>query len=160
MVIGVSILSKAPSGIRGLDEITGGGLPRGRASLICGGAGSGKTLFALTYLVEGVLKYDEPGVFICFEETEEELAANVASLGFDLKQLIASNKLAVDYVHVERSEIEETGEYDLDGLFVRIDYAIKSVGAKRVALDTMEACFPAFPMRAFFEPSCAACFGG
>jgi circadian clock protein KaiC len=141
MVIGVSILSKAPSGIRGLDEITGGGLPRGRASLICGGAGSGKTLFALTYLVEGVLKYDEPGVFICFEETEEELAANVASLGFDLKQLIASNKLAVDYVHVERSEIEETGEYDLDGLFVRIDYAIKSVGAKRVALDTMEALF-------------------
>ncbi len=141
MAAGINTLSKAPSGITGLDEITGGGLPRGRASLICGGAGSGKTLFALTHLVEGALKYGEPGAFICFEETEEELAANVASLGFDLKQLIASNKLAVDYVHVERSEIEETGEYDLDGLFVRIDYAIKSVGAKRVALDTIEALF-------------------
>ena len=98
-------------------------------------------MFGLTYLVEGALHYDEPGVFICFEETEEELAANVASLGFDLKQLIAANKLAVDYVRVERSEIEETGEYDLEGLFVRIDYAIKSVGAKRVVLDTIEALF-------------------
>ncbi len=141
MNTGVAALSKTPSGIRGLDEITGGGLPSGRASLICGGAGSGKTLFGLTYLVEGALHYDEPGVFICFEETEEELAANVASLGFDLKQLIAANKIAVDYVRVERSEIEESGEYDLEGLFVRIDYAIKSVGAKRVALDTIEALF-------------------
>ena len=141
MNTGVAALSKTPSGIRGLDEITGGGLPSGRASLICGGAGSGKTLFGLTYLVEGALHYNEPGVFICFEETEEELAANVASLGFDLKQLIAANKIAVDYVRVERSEIEESGEYDLEGLFVRIDYAIKSVGAKRVALDTIEALF-------------------
>ncbi len=98
-------LAKVPSGIGGFDEITGGGLPKGRASLICGGAGSGKTLFALTYLVEGALRYDEPGVFMCFEENEEELAANVAS-----------KKLSVDYVHVERSEIEETGGYDLDGL--------------------------------------------
>src|SRR5271165_859326 len=125
-------LAKLPSGIRGLDEITGGGLPKGRASLVCGGAGSGKTLFALTYLVEGALKYGEPGVFMCFEENEEELAANIASLGYDLDSLIASKKLSVDYVHVERSEIEETGEYDLEGLFVRLDYAIKSVGAKRV----------------------------
>ncbi len=134
-------LPKIASGVSGLDEITGGGLPKGRASLICGGAGSGKTLFALTFLVEGVLKYDEPGVFICFEENEDELAANVASLGYDLKKLIATNKLAIDYIHVERSEIEETGEYDLDGLFVRLDYAIKSVGAKRVVLDTIEALF-------------------
>lgn len=134
-------LAKLPSGIRGLDEITGGGLPKGRASLVCGGAGSGKTLFALTYLVEGALKYGEPGVFMCFEENEEELAANIASLGYDLDSLIASKKLSVDYVHVERSEIEETGEYDLEGLFVRLDYAIKSVGAKRVGLDTLEALF-------------------
>ena len=134
-------LSKVPSGISGLDEVTGGGLPKGRASLICGGAGSGKTLLAMTFLVEGALKYDEPGVFMCFEENEDELAANVASLGYDLKELIADKKLAVDYVHVERSEIEETGEYDLDGLFVRLDYAIKSVGAKRVVLDTIEALF-------------------
>jgi circadian clock protein KaiC len=134
-------LSKVPSGISGLDEVTGGGLPKGRASLICGGAGSGKTLFAMTFLVEGALKYDEPGVFLCFEENEDELTANVASLGYDLKTLIATKKLAVDYVHVERSEIEETGEYDLDGLFVRLDHAIKSVGAKRVVLDTIEALF-------------------
>ena len=145
MSAGISALSKTPSGVRGLDEITGGGLPEGRASLICGGPGSGKTLFALTFLVEGALRYNEPGVFICFEETEDELAANVASLGFDLKQLIASNKLSVDYVRVERNEIEETGEYDLDGLFVRIDYAIKSVGAKRIALDTIEALFSGLP---------------
>ena len=134
-------LSKTPSGIKGLDEITGGGLPQGRPSLICGSAGSGKTLFALTYLLEGARKYDEPGAFICFEETEEELAANVASLGYDLEGLVASKKIVVDHVRVERSEIEETGEYDLEGLFVRIDYAIKTVGARRVALDTIEALF-------------------
>lgn len=134
-------LSKIRSGISGLDEITDGGLPASRPTLICGGAGSGKTLFAMTFLVEGALKYDEPGVFMCFEETEEELAKNVGSLGYDLPGLVAANRLSVDYVHVERSEIEETGEYDLDGLFVRLAYAIKSVGAKRVVLDTLETLF-------------------
>jgi circadian clock protein KaiC len=134
-------LSKIRSGISGLDEITGGGLPHGRSTLICGGAGSGKTMFAITFLVEGALTYGEPGVFMCFEETEEELARNVGSLGYDLKELIADNKLAIDYVHIERGEIEETGEYDLDGLFVRLAHAIKSVGAKRVVLDTLEALF-------------------
>jgi circadian clock protein KaiC len=124
-----------------LDEITGGGLPRGRPSLVCGSAGSGKTLLALEFLVRGALDYDEPGVFIAFEETAEELAQNVASLGFDLKGLIARKKLAVDYIYIERSEIEETGEYDLDGLFIRLASAIDSVGAKRVALDTLEALF-------------------
>ncbi|MEO5375007.1 MAG: circadian clock protein KaiC [Alphaproteobacteria bacterium] len=133
--------AKARSGIAGLDEITSGGLPLGRATLVCGGAGSGKTLFGLTFLVEGALKYGEPGVLICFEETEEELAKNVASLGYDLNGLIAANKLAIDHVHIERSEIEETGEYDLDGLFVRLGCAIKSVGAKRVVVDTLEALF-------------------
>jgi circadian clock protein KaiC len=133
--------NKCPSGIQGLDEITGGGLPRGRPTLVCGSAGSGKTLFALQFLVQGILECDEPGVFIAFEETAEELAQNVASLGFDLKALIARKKLAVDYVYVERSEIEETGEYDLEGLFVRLASAIDSVGAKRVALDTLESLF-------------------
>jgi circadian clock protein KaiC len=141
MNIPILPLAKTPSGVDGLDEITGGGLPKSRASLICGGAGSGKTLFALTFLVEGALQYDEPGVFVCFEETQDELAANVASLGYDLKNLVAANKISIDYVHVERSEIEETGDYDLDGLFIRLDYAIKSIGAKRVVLDTIEALF-------------------
>jgi CheY-like chemotaxis protein len=121
-------LEKAPSGIEGLDEITSGGLPRGRPTLVCGGAGTGKTLMALQFLVKGIIEHDEPGVFIAFEETEEELARNVASLGFDLEKLVRQKRLFIDYVRVERREIEETGEYDLEGLFVRIDYAIKTVG--------------------------------
>src|SRR5689334_19742710 len=137
----LATLPKAPSGIEGLDEITGGGLPRGRPTLVCGGPGCGKTLFAMEFLVRGALDHGEPGVFMAFEETEEDLAANVASLGFDLPKLEREKKLAVDYVRVERSEIEETGEYDLEGLFVRLDYAIRSVGAKRVVLDTIESLF-------------------
>src|SRR5512142_644172 len=107
-------LSKAPSGIGGFDEITGGGLPRGRPTLVCGGAGCGKTLFATEFLVRGAIEYGEPGVFMAFEETERELTANVASLGFDLRALQAKKKLVIDYVRVERAEIEETGEYDLE----------------------------------------------
>jgi circadian clock protein KaiC len=138
-------LPKVPSGVQGLDEITGGGLPRGRPTLICGGAGCGKTLFAMEFLVRGAIEHGEPGVFMAFEETAEELTANVASLGFDLRRLIAQRKLAIDYVRVERSEIEETGEYDLEGLFVRLQYAIDSVGAKRVVLDTIESLFSGLP---------------
>jgi circadian clock protein KaiC len=138
-------LPKVPSGVHGLDEITGGGLPRGRPTLICGGAGCGKTLFAMEFLVRGAVEHGEPGVFMAFEETAEELAANVASLGFDLRRLIAQRKLAIDYVRVERSEIEETGEYDLEGLFVRLQYAIDSVKAKRVVLDTVESLFSGLP---------------
>jgi circadian clock protein KaiC len=134
-------LPKTLTGIRGLDEITRGGLPRGRPTLVCGGPGSGKTLLALTFLVNGALQFDEPGVLITFEENEEEIASDVASLGFDLPALITAQKLAVDYVRVERSEIEETGEYDLEGLFVRLDHAIRTVGAKRVVLDTIESLF-------------------
>ena len=134
-------LSKAPTGIRGLDEITRGGLPAGRPTLVCGGPGSGKTLLALTFLVNGATRFDEPGVLLTFEENGEEMASDVASLGFDLPALVRSEKLAVDYVRVERSEIEETGEYDLEGLFVRLDYAIRTVGAKRVVLDTIESLF-------------------
>ncbi len=134
-------LPKAPTGIAGLDEITGGGLPQGRPTLICGSAGCGKTLMAMEFLVRGATEYGEPGVFMSFEEGVEELTQNVRSLGFDLDDLVAKNLLAIDYVHVERSEIEETGEYDLDGLFIRLGYAIDSIGAKRVVLDTLEALF-------------------
>jgi len=134
-------LPKAGTGINGLDEITGGGLPRGRPTLICGSAGCGKTLLAIEFLVRGATEFDEPGVFMAFEETAEELAQNVRSLGFDLEQLAAENKLLLDYVHVERSEIEETGEYDLEGLFIRLGHAIDSIGAKRVVLDTIETLF-------------------
>jgi len=138
-------LPKAPSGIRGLDEITDGGLPRGRPTLVCGGAGCGKTLLATEFLVRGAIEVGEPGVFMAFEETAEELAANVASLGFDLRKLQQEKKLAIDYVRVERSEIEETGEYDLEGLFVRLQHAIKTVGAKRVVLDSIESLFSGLP---------------
>ena len=138
-------LDKAPSGIAGLDEITGGGLPRGRPTLVCGSAGCGKTLFAMEFLVRGAVEHGEPGVFMSFEETEEELATNVVSLGFDLRQLVERKQLAIDYVRVERNEIEETGAFDLEGLFVRLRLAIESVGAKRVALDTIESLFSSLP---------------
>jgi circadian clock protein KaiC len=141
-------LPKVASGIRGLDEITGGGLPRGRPTLVCGGAGCGKTLFALEFLARGAMEQGEPGVFLSFEESEEEIAANAASLGFDLPRLQAQKKLFVDWVRTERSEIEETGEYDLEGLFVRLQHAIEQVGAKRVALDTIESLFSALPNEA------------
>jgi circadian clock protein KaiC len=141
-------LPKAPTGIEGLDEITEGGLPLGRPTLVCGSAGCGKTLMAIEFLVRGVREFDEPGVLMTFEETADELAANVASLGFDLQQLQADKKLRLDHVHLDRSEIEEAGEYDLDGLFIRLGYAIDSIGAKRVVLDTIEALFSGFPNEA------------
>jgi circadian clock protein KaiC len=134
-------LHKTPTGIIGLDEITLGGLPTGRPTLICGAAGSGKTLFSLEFIVRGAIEFNEPGVFMAFEEKAEELAINVASLGFDLDQLQRDKLIKLDYVHIERSEIEETGEYDLDGLFIRLGYAIDSLGAKRVVLDTIENLF-------------------
>jgi circadian clock protein KaiC len=134
-------LPKAPTGIAGLDEITDGGLPAGRPTLVCGGAGCGKTLLAMEFLVRGAKEFAEPGVFVAFEETAEELAQNVRSLGFDLDELVSQNKLLLDHVHVERSEIEESGEYDLDGLFIRLGHAIDTIGAKRVVLDTLEVLF-------------------
>ncbi len=134
-------LEKAATGIRGLDEITEGGLPRGRPTLVCGGPGCGKTLLATEFLVRGALEYGEPGVFMSFEETAKDLAANVASLGFDLPALVAAKQLRIDHVRVERSEIEETGEYDLEGLFVRLGHAIDTIGARRVVLDTVETLF-------------------
>jgi circadian clock protein KaiC len=144
-------LPKAPTGIHGLDDITGGGLPQGRPTLICGGPGCGKTLMAAEFLIRGALQFKEPGAFITFEETGEELAQNVASLGFDLEQLVQDKKIALDYVRVEPSEIQETGEYDLEGLFVRLGLAIDSVGAKRVVLDTIESLFGGFTNQALLR---------
>ncbi|PJB63937.1 MAG: KaiC 1 [Armatimonadetes bacterium CG_4_9_14_3_um_filter_66_14] len=134
-------LAKSPTGIQGLDEVTEGGLPTGRPTLVCGSAGCGKTLLAIEFLVRGAVEQNEPGVFVAFEETEEELTKNVASLGFDLNDLVARKKILLDHVHLERNEIQETGEYDLEGLFIRLGYAIDSIGAQRVVLDTIESLF-------------------
>ncbi len=141
-------LPKTATGIRGLDEITHGGLPKGRPTLICGSAGCGKTLLAMEFIVRGAREFDEPGVFMAFEETGKELADNVASLGFDLPTLIRRKKVVVDHVRVERSEIEETGEFDLEGLFIRLGNAIDGIGAKRVVLDSLEALFAGLPNEA------------
>jgi circadian clock protein KaiC len=146
-----TLLPKCPTGIQGLDEITGGGLPRGRPTLVCGGAGCGKTLLAAEFLVRGAVQFGEPGVFMAFEETEAELKANVASLGFDLAGLVRRKKIVLDHVYIERSEITETGEYDLEGLFVRLNLAIDSIGAKRVVLDTLEALFAGLPNEAILR---------
>lgn len=136
-----NILTKALTGIAGFDEITQGGVPTGRPTLICGSAGAGKTLFSIEFIVRGAVQLGEPGVIITFEEKVEDLEANVASLGFDLKKLQRDNLLRIDHVHINRSEIEETGEYDLSGLFIRLEYAIDQIGAKRIMLDTIENLF-------------------
>lgn len=143
-------LAKCPTGIAGLDEITKGGLPRGRPTLICGSAGCGKTLFGIEFLVRGAA-LGEPGVFVAFEERPEELAQNVASLGFDLQRLQKQKKLFVEYIHVERSEIDETGEFDLEPIFLRLGDAIDTIGAKRVVLDTLETLFSGFSNQAILR---------
>jgi len=137
---GIPQLTKVPTGIDGFDEITGGGLPKGRPTLVCGGPGCGKTLFGLEFLICGAERGD-PGVFVTFEETEQDLVENVASLGHDLRRLVDEKRLAIEYVRVERSEIEETGEYDLEGLFIRLDHALRSIKARRIVLDTIESLF-------------------
>ncbi|HZZ75942.1 MAG TPA: circadian clock protein KaiC [Puia sp.] len=135
------IFAKSKTGISGLDEITGGGFPMGRPTLICGSAGCGKTLMGVQFLVKGITEYNEPGVFMSFEETRKDLTDNVRTLGFDLEKLIGEKKLRIDHIEIEKSEIEETGEYDLEALFIRLNHAIDSVGAKRVVLDTIESLF-------------------
>ena len=139
------VLPKSPTSIQGLDDITGGGLPKGRPTLVCGGAGCGKTLFAMEFLVRGATQYNEPGVFISFEETEKELTANVASLGFDLESLVKRKKIWLENIRVDRTEIEQSGDYDLEGLFIRIHHAIESIKAKRVVLDTIEILLSGLP---------------
>ncbi len=147
----IKLLPKSPTGIPGMDEITGGGLPKGRPTLIAGAAGCGKTLFAMEFLVKGATEFDEPGIFVAFEENAEELTQNVASLGFDLKKLSKQKKLIIDSIRVESREFEEAGEYDLDGLFIRLGHAIDSIGAKRVVLDTVEVLFSALPNHAILR---------
>jgi circadian clock protein KaiC len=147
----LKVLAKAPTGIEGLDEITAGGLPAGRPTLISGSAGCGKTMLAMEFLVRGATQFGEPGVFMMFEESAAELTANVRSLGFDLEELVTRKKIALDHVHIERSEIEETGEYNLEGLFIRLGHAIDSIGAKRVVLDTVEALFAGLPNQAILR---------
>jgi circadian clock protein KaiC len=153
------LLPKAATGIQGLDEVTFGGLPKGRTTLVCGSAGCGKTMLAMEFLVRGAQQYGEPGVFVSFEETPEDLAQNVASMGFDLKALSARKKLLIDHIRVVRSEIEETGSYDLEGLFIRLGLAIDSIGAKRVVLDTLEALFGAFSNTAILRAELRRLFG-
>lgn len=152
-------LQKTPTGITGLDEITGGGLPSGRPTLVCGAAGSGKTLMSLEFIVRGAIEYNEPGVFMAFEEKADELVMNVASLGFDLLKLQKEKKVKIDHVHIDRSEIEETGEYDLDGLFIRLGFAIDSIGAKRVVLDTIENLFSGLNNQAILRAELRRLFG-
>lgn len=152
-------LPKAPTGIAGFDDITQGGLPAGRPSLICGAAGCGKTLFATTFLVNGATRYGEPGVFVSFEERAEDLAANAASLGYDLDGLAAQGRIAIDHVQVDSREVEETGEYDLEGLFIRLGFAVDSVGAKRIVLDTIETLFSGFTDPALLRGELRRLFG-
>ena len=147
-------LPKAKTGIAGLDEITRGGLPAGRPTLICGSAGCGKTLFAMEFLVHGALDYGEPGVFVAFEETNDDLVKNVRSLGFDLEELIANNLIVVDHIRIERSEIEEAGEFDLEGLFVRLGLAIDSIGGVSESFSILwKLCSRASRTMRYYEPS-------
>src|ERR1700759_2327808 len=145
------LLQKTPTGINGLDEITEGGLPRGRPTLVCGAAGCGKTMLAAEFVARGALDHGEPGVIVTFEESTQELVDNMRPLGFDLDKLQQQRKVVLDYVRVERAEIQETGEYDLEGLFIRLGYAIDSIGAKRVVLDTIEALFAGLPNQAILR---------
>lgn len=146
-----SEFGKIPSGIKGLDEITGGGLPKGRPALVSGGPGCGKTLFAMEFIARGISDYGDPGVFIAFEEKIDDLKRNFLSMGFDLADLVKKKKLVLDHIAIDRSEIEETGEYDLEGLFIRLGSMIDAVGAKRVAIDTLEALFSGFSNEAILR---------
>ncbi|MBV9275709.1 MAG: circadian clock protein KaiC [Verrucomicrobia bacterium] len=155
----VPLLKKVPTGITGFDEITGGGVPAGRPTLICGSAGSGKSLFAMQFLIGGIAQHNEGGVLMTFEETADDIRKNVSSLGFDVDAFIRKKKLVIDFVKVDRSEIEESGEYDLEGLFIRLAHSIKAVGAKRVVLDTMEALFLGLSNQAILRSELRRLFG-
>ena len=152
-------LKKARTGIDGFDEITGGGLPAGRPTLVCGAAGCGKSLFAAEFLIRGALEFGEPGVLMTFEETADDIRKNVASLGFNLDELITRKQLIIDHVRVERFEIEENGDYDLEALFIRLNYAIEAIGARRVVLDTIEALFAGLSNQALLRSELRRLFG-
>jgi circadian clock protein KaiC len=154
-----SQLPKAPTGITGFDEITQGGVPRGRPTLICGSAGSGKSILAAEFLVRGATQYGEPGVLMTFEETVDDIKKNVASLGFDVTDLMAKKKLLIDYVQVNRNDIDENGEYDLEGLFIRLGHAIDTIRARRVVLDSIEALFSGFANQGILRSEVRRLFG-
>ena len=153
------LLPKSPTGITGLDEITGGGLPKGRPTLVCGSAGCGKSMLGVEFLVRGVTQFNEPGVLVSFEELPEDIVTNARSLGFDIDKLVDKKKLFLDYIRVERNEIQETGEYDLEGIFVRLNYAIDAIGAKRVVLDTIETLFTGLTNAAILRAELRRLFG-
>src|ERR1700752_831866 len=155
----LTLLKKTPTGIHGFDEITDGGLPAGRPTLVCGSAGCGKSLFGLEFLVRGATHNGEPGVLMTFEERADDIARNVASLGFDTDVLVAKKKLVVDFVKIDRGEIEEQGEYDLEGLFIRLAHSIAAIGAKRVVLDTIEALFAGLSNQAILRSELRRLFG-
>ncbi len=152
-------LPKSPTGISGLDEITDGGLPKGRPTLVCGSAGCGKSMLGVEFLVHGALQYNEPGVLVTFEELPQEIVTNARSLGFDIDKLVEKKKLFLDYIRIERNEIQETGEYDLEGIFVRLNYAIEAIGAKRVVLDTVESLFTGLTNQAILRSELRRLFG-
>src|ERR1700751_1882750 len=152
-------LKKVPTGIYGFDEVTGGGLPAGRPTLVCGSAGCGKSLFGLEFLVRGATQYGEPGILITFEETAQDIPKNVSSLGFDTDTLIAKKKLVIDFVKIDRGEIEEHGDYDREGLFIRLSHSIGAIGAKRVVLDTIEALFAGLSNQAILRSELRRLFG-
>jgi circadian clock protein KaiC len=153
------VLPKTPTGIPGFDSVTGGGLPRGRSSLICGPAGCGKTVLAVEFLYFGIVKFNEPGVFVAFEETADDLIANVTSMGFDLAKAESDGQLVIDHIHVARGEMDEAGEWDLDGLFLRLGAAIDAIGAKRVVIDTIETLFGVFSNTATLRSELQRLFG-
>jgi circadian clock protein KaiC len=155
----LTLLKKAPTGIHGFDEITDGGLPAGRPTLVCGSAGCGKSLLGLEFLVRGATQYGEPGVLMTFEERAEDIARNAASLGFDTDALVAKRKLIIDFVKIDRGEIEEHGDYDLEGLFIRLAHSIAAIGAKRVVLDTVEALFAGLSNQAILRSELRRLFG-
>jgi circadian clock protein KaiC len=155
----VEQLKKVPTGIAGLDELTGGGLPAGRPTLVCGGPGCGKTLFATTFLVRGAVDHGEPGLLVSFDERIPDMGVNVASLGFDLVDLEARGLLATDYVHIDRQKMLETGEYDLEALIIRLNLAVDRVGARGVVLDTIDTLFAGIPNH-LSDPNCVGCSVG
>lgn len=158
-IVPLEALEKSPTGINGFDEITLGGLPKGRPTLIAGGAGSGKTMFGMEFIVNGITKYDEPGIYVTFEERQKDLAQNFASVGFDLNQLVADEKIIIDHINLNRADYQETGEFDLDGLFIRLDMHAKKIGAKRIVLDTVEVLFSTFSEHAIIRSELQRLFG-
>ena len=139
--LSITKLPKSLTGIQGLDDITYGGIPQNRPTLLVGSIGTGKTIFAMEYIINGITMFNEPGVFMTFEEQTDELQINVTSMGYNLSKLIADNKIYLEHLHIDHREIQATGKYDIEGLFIRIEMAIEKVKAKRIVLDALDTLF-------------------